>query len=259
VTWQGSDINGALSKAGGDKPDVICYCYDYYLTIETTQKTGANQWSQEFAQCVRHCDNFVRQNSIDTKDVYGILVTPTLHEDTYRSLHSHPSQKYKLVPLEVRVLSEILETSILAFTMKHLEMRLVLNRIRECLNRSSSLANFQQTLEGELNAWQKKVLEIEKNAVVGVRSYEAMRKIDRKHISTGEILQKLERNPTLLKYLKLIENKISLNMIEDSVIQHSLAYRLTSTYEDERLLGPVPFVDFKERKLRLIKAVEEVG
>jgi len=70
VIWQGN-IN-PLSKAPQQKPDAIAYCYNFYLLIESTLKIGANQWSQEFAQSVRHCEEFVKQNRIQQNEVYII-------------------------------------------------------------------------------------------------------------------------------------------------------------------------------------------
>ncbi|MFH1318421.1 MAG: AlwI family type II restriction endonuclease [Candidatus Omnitrophota bacterium] len=256
VTWQGKD--NPISKASQGKQDTTAYCYDFCLIIEATLKTGANQWSKEFAQSIRHCEEFVKVNRIQQNKVYIILVTPELHHDTYRSIHSHPKGEYRFIPIEISTVAKILETSIFAFTMRHLELRQLLNQISECIKTTSSLDDFRDAIDNLLANWQKEVLQTEKSAVIGVKSYEIMRRIDRLHIGVSEISGKLQRHPTINKYLKIISDKLSFDIIEKSLIQQSLAFQLSQTYDGEKLFSPVPFEDFKERELKLIKTVKEI-
>lgn len=91
VVWEGSDIGGVLSKAPQGKPDIIAYCFDFYVTIEATQKSGANQWTGEFAQAVRHCDDFVRGSSIEPCDVHIVLVNQSyieIHTSLFVTIHN---------------------------------------------------------------------------------------------------------------------------------------------------------------------------
>lgn len=261
VTWHGS--SNRISKAPGEMSDAIAYCYGFCFTIEATLRTGANQWAKEFAQSIRHCgdfcSSFCSSTTIQPKDIFALLICTVLHRDTYRSVRSNPRAEYKLIPIEISDLSKILETSILAFTMKHLELRNLLNQISDSIRKTSSLDDFRSAVDSLLTNWQKGVLKVEKSAFVGVKSYEAMRKINRTHIGTSEILQKLERHPTVKKYLKISGDELSCDIIADGLIQQSLAFQLSPTYEGEKLFSPVPFTDFRERGLRLIKTVEEIN
>jgi len=259
VVWAGSDRSGVLSKAPQGKPDIIAYCFDFYVTIEATQKSGANQWTGEFAQAVRHCSDFVRENSVEPSKVYVVLVTPKLHEDTYQSLRHHPPRDSKIVPLETEALVRILETAILAFTMKHLEFRVLFNEIPKCLAGSSSLPDFRSTFEKELRTWQRKVLRRERRTFIGVKAYETMQKIPRAAVAEGEILESLLKHPFVGQYLKIIGEKLYAGDIERILAEESLGCCAGKTIQtDEPLFERVPCVDFKGRGLRLIKAVESV-
>lgn len=257
VTWQGSI--GSVCKAPQQRPDSIARCCNFYLLIEATLKTGANQWSQEFAASIRHCEDFIRESGAHANEVYIVLVTPQLHRDTYRSINRHPRQEYSFIPIETSIIAKILETSLLAFTMRHLELRRLLNQISDYIRTPSPLDAFRNTVDSLLTNWQKDVLKVEKNAFVGVKSYEAMRRINRTHIGASEILKKLQRHPIVNKYLKIIGDKLSFDIIEESLIQQSLASQLSLTYEGEKLFSPVPFADFRERGLRLIRTVEGIN
>jgi hypothetical protein len=257
VIWRGK-VN-PVSKAPGRGPDAIARCYHFCLIIEATRKPGSDQWSREFAQSIRHCKDFCSKEGVQPNNVYVLIVCLNLHEDTYKSIKANPKQEYRLTPIGLIDLAIVLETSILAFTMRHLELRQLLNQITDCIRTSSSLDDFRNAEDNLLKNWQKDVLKVEKNAFLGVKSYEAMRRISRTHIGASEILRRLQRHRTLNKYLKIIGEKLSLDIIEESLIQQSLASQLSPTYDGERLFSPVLFTDFKERELRLIKAVEEVN
>lgn len=256
VVWEGSNRGGVLSRAPQGRPDVIAYCYGFYLIIEATQKTGAKQWTDEFAQAVRHSNNFVRVNSLDPNAVYIVLVTPELHEDTYCSMRHHPPRECKFVPLETDTIISILKTAILAFTMKHLELRTLFNKIPQLLASSSSLEDFRSTLNEELKTWQREVLRHEKRAFIGVKSYEAMQRIPRAVVAVSEILESLWRHPFVGQYLKIIGEELSANEIERILVEESLGYRAGRTIQDEPLFECVPCTDFKGRGLRLIGEVE---
>jgi len=256
LTWQG--IINPISKAPQGKPDAIAYCYKYYLIIEATRRTGANQWIKEFGPSIRHSENFCAQNSIPQKDVFVLMVCTKLFEDTYQSIKNYSREECKLVPIEVSDLVKILQASILAFTIKHLELRRLFHQISKTIRNSSSLIDFSKAVDSSITRWQKDVLKLEKNAFIGVKSYKAMRQIGRIHIGTSEILQKLQKHTIVKQYLNIIGEKISSKTIEDSLVQQSFASRLIPTYEGEEVFEPVPFVDFKGRSLRLIDTVMKI-
>lgn len=256
VTWQGS--TNSISKAPQGRPDAIAYCYNFCLIIEITLKTGAKQWSQEFAQSIRHCEDFCSQNGMQQKDVYILMICPNLHRDTYRSIRNNPRQEYKLIPIKVSDLTKILEASILAFTMRHLELRRLFHEIPNCIKNSSSIKDSSESVDESISKWRANVLKLEKSAFIGVKAYEAMRKIGRAYIGVSEILQKLQKHWVVNQYFNIIGDKISSDIIEDSLVQQSLASRLISTYDGEELFEPIPHADFKGRGLRLIDAVMKI-
>lgn len=220
VVWFGS--TNPLSKSPPNKPDAIGHCCDFHIVVEATRKTGSTQCSQEFAQSIRHCENFCASNNISPQDAYVLVVCTQLHVDTYLSIKSHPKREYRLVPLEVADVAGILQTSILAFTLRHLELRGLFNSICAGIVASSSLADFRRSVNDIMAQWQKDVLRLEKTVFVGVKSYEAMRRIGRQHIGATEILQKLQKHPIVNQYFKLIDDKVGTDAIADALVTHSL-------------------------------------
>ena len=256
VTWQGSISSVTKAPPG---PDGIAYCYGFYLIIEATRRLGANQWALEFSPAVRHCEDFCIRNGLKPSDVCAVLVCTELHKDTYRSIKSHPKSDYRLVPMEVSEVIKILETSILAFTMKHLDVRKILKKISKAVRKTSSLRNFKHRLNTEISNWQKDIFDDEKSAFTGVRSYEVMRKSSRRETALSDILRTLQKHPTVKEYFDILGESLDAELIEDSLRQQSLAYFVGSTYEPEDdLYAPVLQVDFKGRNNRLVKEIMRI-
>jgi len=253
ATWLGSDAGPSAAPPG---PDGVIRAYDFQILTEPTLKEGANQWSQEFAPCIRHGRTYVNQQRLTPTEVYVILVAPKLHVDTFRSIHAQSKSQPNVIPIEVSSLVDILGTSILAFSMRHLELRKLFNQIHNCVRSSNSIRKFCEHSSDAISTWQRHVLRLEKAAFIGVKSYQAMKKIGRNHVGTSEILSRLQTHSYVLQYLKIIGESIQPSYIEESLIQQSLASQVGETQEGEELFCPVPSVDFTGRQQKLIKAVE---
>lgn len=257
VTWLGTIHS--LHKAPPGGADAIARCFGFHCIIEATLTTGATQYQREFAQSIRHCEDYCTQNNVQHDDAFILFVCREISQDTYRSLRSHPQQEYRFVPIEVSDLAKILQTSILAFTMRHLELRGLFVDIHNSLRNSSTRADFRRSIMNHTKQWQKNVLSLEKSVFVGFRSYQAMQTFEsRRHIGVGEILRKLQKHPIIGQYFNIIGDKISTEMIEDSSICHSFACKLASTFDGEVILEPVPGIDFRQRLQRLVHAVERI-
>ena len=256
VTWCGTSTGPSAAPPG---PDAIAGAYGFHILIEPTLKTGSNQWSQEFAACIRHGVSYINQQNLSTADVYVALVPPSLHTDTLLSIRQQPRSPLNIVPIEVSCLIDILCTSILAFSMRHLELRKLFGLIQKCVDLSTSIRKFHEASRDAISRWQKEILSLEKGAFIGVKSYEAMRKIGRNHIGTSEILCRLQRHPYVIQYLKIIGEKIHPMHIERSLIQQSLASQVGKTLEGEELFCPVPSTDFAGRQIKLTTAVERAS
>lgn len=254
LTWQGS-LNPASGAPQG-VPDAIGYCYDFYLVIEATLKTGSKQGTQEFPLCIRHCEDFCSQTGARQKDVYSLLICPDLHTDTYRLVKNN--REHEVIPITVSDLARILETSILAFTIRHIQLRNLFHDISLCVRSSSSLRHFSLSVGNSIADWQRRVLKSEETAFIGLKSYETMIGIGRTHIGMSEILEKLQKHRIVLQYLKIIGDKIRSDIIETSLVQHGLAFQLKPTYDGESLFQPIPPADFEGSRLRLINAVSKI-
>ena len=257
VVWHGND--NPLARSPAQNPDATAYCYGFCVTIEATLKDGANQWTQEFAQSLRHCEDFCNRYHIGSRDAFAVLVCTSLHRDTYQSIRATPRQEYLLIPLSVLDLSRILETSILAFTIKHIELRKLFHQLSDCIRSSTSLPDYQDSVRDSLTRWQKDVLSSEKSVFIGLKSYEAMCKIGRNAIGVSEILQRLQKHPLVGQYLNIIGKKLTVNEIENDLVTQSLAYSAGRTIQHhETLFEPVPYADYKGRGHRLIEAMGRI-
>ena len=86
-----------------------------------------------------------------------------------------------------------------------------------------------------------------------------MKEIWRTHIGVSEILRKLQAHPIVIQYFNIIDSKVSVSDVIESLHQQKLGFRLTPTTDGEEIFEPVPSLDFKARELRLIRAVEEIN
>jgi hypothetical protein len=256
VTWLGSDTGPSAAPPG--RMDAVARAYKFHILIEPTMKTGSRQWSQEFAPCIRHGETYLEEQEVAPTNVYVILVLPSLHIDTLLSIRRHSRSRIRVIPLEVANLLDLLNTSVLAFSMRHLELRRLFNKISECVGSSDSIQSFNECSSDLISRWQEEVLRLEKAVYIGVKSYETMKGIGRKYIGTSEILSKLQKHPFVAQYLKMIGERIRPSYIEESLIQQSFASRVGKTLEGEELFCPVPSVDFRNRQEKLVEAVERV-
>jgi len=103
-------------------------------------------------------------------------------------------------------------------------------------------------------------LQTERITFVGVKSYETIRRIGRRFVSSGEIFQSLRGDPAVEGYVAISGGeRLGSNEIEQGLLQLSLGYPLGKTPQGEALFSPVPLTDFKNREKRLVKLVEEIN
>jgi hypothetical protein len=253
VVWNGNVTNMTKSPNGADG---IAYANDFFILIEASLKRGSGQWRQEFGPFVRHVDEFIKQKRLKAQDVYGVLLTPKLHIDTYRSIRHKP--EFNFIILETSHLIKILETSILACTIRHLELRQLFNKFSEFM-RPQAIGDFLKNLEVGITTWQKDVLATERRCFVGIKSYEVIRKIGRPSVHTSEILKKLQRHPIVNRYVNIIGEKIAPQMISEALLSESLAVVVGKLPNGEEDFYPISIQDFKHRINRIITIVENVN
>jgi len=257
VTWLGRAATG--SKAPGGRPDGLACGHGFWLVIEATRKTGAKQWSQEFARCLEHARDVARSNRVGLEDFLVVLVTQSLHQDTHQSVKSHNvNGRPQIVLLEAQQLADIIETAALAFTLRHLEVRKVLVELLRCTERSSGILQYRQAARATIEEWQTDVLELEKNTVLAIRSYRAMIQEKRQHVGVSEIFRRLTADPVLKWYFGRAEQDFGPGDVAKSLLQESLGAVVGRLMTGEELFSPVPIKDFRSRCRRRISAVEGV-
>ncbi|MFX1521179.1 MAG: hypothetical protein ACFFCD_14800, partial [Promethearchaeota archaeon] len=96
--------------------------------------------------------NLLQSPKINPDDVYILLIVKSLHEDTFISIKSSITSNYNFVPIELSGLVTILETSLLAFSLRHSEVIKLFNKIKK-INRSNSKDDFIVYIENTVIRW----------------------------------------------------------------------------------------------------------
>jgi len=256
LTWLGSAAKLLRAPPGG--PDGIARAHDYYVLIEATQKTGTKQWSQEFGACLDHARTLRQAEQVGARDLMVVLVMTRLHEDTYGAVKPYnESGDVKIVPLEIDGLCRALETAHLAFTIRHLEVRRLFSALLNCVSREDSADSYRASACRATQEWQRAVLELEKTAVVAVRSYRAMIMEGRASVGLSDIFTRLTRDPVIKSYFGRADGDLALRDISHSLLQESLGAVVGKLFNGEELFCPVPLIEFKSRCKRRLQAVEK--
>lgn len=260
VVWFGRDNPISKSPHGSDG---VAYSHNFCIVIEATMKTGTNQWSQEFHRCLQHAKDVANDTGLDEKDVYVAFIVTKIHNNTYNSVRSHNQRGNPKIAVKlVDNLIVALETSYLAYTMKHVELRALMHELISCLSNSQNTSDYEDRSKNCVNNWQKDVLGMEKNTFLAIRSYRAMIKDPAEQLAMSEIYTRLSRDTVIRCYF----NKIFMGGFFDldpyeipkCLEQESLGSIIGKHYTGEPILCPVPFLDFQSRCQRTLKEVERI-
>ena len=145
----------------------------------------------------------------------------------------------------------------MAFTVRHLDLRLLFNDIVRVLRDSTSFNRFRRELTKSISEWQKDVLKKEKTIFFGLKSYEAMKKVGRSIVGTSDILLNLYKDRKFNRYIEIIGGGDLAYYIKEGLLSERLACLITTPVED--CFCKVNKADYSARALRLIKEVEEAN
>lgn len=252
VVWNGSTVN--WSKAPGGLDGIAC-AYEFCMLLEATLKTGKPQWAQECAPCIDRYGSFVAGTGRDKRDCYLLMILTELHDYTYTSIKERAAQGDHFVLLPVAQLATVLETISLAFTTKHLDIRLLWNSLQDCCAKSEHKDDFLNHAVANVTAWQNELLKKEKTTFLGIKSYHAMRRIGNV-AATSEILQQLYGDSIVERYYRTLDATLNPSDIEASLEQEKLGYCAGRILTGEPLYAPVPILDVKGRARLFIKELE---
>lgn len=256
VTWYGEATTHPCRAPSG--PDGIARAHCFSILIEATLKTTEKQWTQEFAQCLRHIADTVKAENLAASDLYAILVTPEVHHSTYNSVRTYnPRSQQKILIVETQDFYTAVKTSQLAFTVRHIEIRKLLLGLLDALGTSHDLADFRSRAREFVQRWQRDVLELEKETVLAVKSYEAMVKNRRNHVGVSEILILLNRSRSLKEYFRRIRGQFGPEDIQSCLLQEGLGAVVGRDPQGgEVIFCPVSLADFEGRCKRRLQAVK---
>lgn len=251
VTWRGT-LQPIQKAPRGE--DARIFAREYAALLEPTLATGTNQWTREFGPCCEHYDHFIDTSSVEPCDSYVVLITPEVHPRTWESIRQI---RFNWILMTVADLATILQTSILAFTVTHSQLRQLFNKLVDCSRRSDSLEEFMTHVNHRVSGWQLSTLNAEKKTFLAVRSYRAMRVIGGTSVGVGQILQRLHRDPVAKQYIKLAGAELRSEALEGSLLENGLGCSAGRTLLGEMVLSPVPLGDFKHREARIMTALQD--
>lgn len=258
VTWLGNARRRSRAPGGG--PDGIAQAHGFLISIEATLKNGSGQWAREFAQALRHARGVSERLALDLSHCYIALVVRALHVDTFSAVRaSNQRSPLKIIPLELSTLAALLETALLAFTTRHVEVACIFDALLDSVSNSHDLPQFRTRSVYEVEEWQKHVLDLEKGTVIGIKSYEAMVGEGLNHVGVSDILLRLNKNQTVNRYFEKIAARIDGALVCSALLQESLGVQVGKIPGGEELFAPVPLDDFRSRCRRRLSAVEAIS
>lgn len=244
-----------LSPSG---PDSVCFAYGFYILIECTLRGNvSNQWRREFVECLNHYDEFVSAGNLDRSEVYLTLIAPEFHRNTYTGFQQKAIEGYNILMLESSTLGRISSMCENVSTLRHLDLRHLVNSVVKKLRESGSLGSFKKDLNRCIADWEVDLLKQEKTVYFGLKSYEAMKKVGRKIVGISDIMLTLERDRKFERYLNKLGGGDLSSLIREGLIRERLARIVETSIED--CFCRVDSIDFKARGLRLIESVESIN
>ena len=246
ITWNG-DITPIAKAPQGI--DTIARCHGFWLIIEPTQRTNATQWTQEFAQAIRHCDEICTQHHKNPQDVLCILAVTSIHLDTYNSVKHRPTRNPKVIPLTTSHLEKILRITLLPYTTTHLEFRGLLNKISESITDSSSLDDFSIRADTQIDEWKKRYLKGEKNAFIAIKLYEKIKNLgDQTTFIISEVYTQLRDDSEVDTYFREMGGMLGADDVEKVLTQLGLAYYHSKNIQsEESIFEKIPPEDIKAK------------
>jgi len=247
ATWRGGGPD--TRNAPGNAADGLIRAAGFFILVEATLREKSDQWAREFAQVVRHAKQETKSLDTDPADVYCVLVAPTVFDDTFESTRSYNERSpHKIIPLELKPLAHAVETSAMALTIRHADVRRLLIRLVECLAACSDVGSWRRQVQGCVSAWRSEVLAQEKTTTIALKSYEAMIRSGQERMAMSEILLFLNRDRTLQAYLKRLRVSVDPKLVEGSLVQESLVAETKKIdLTGDIFFVPIPLTDFCAR------------
>jgi hypothetical protein len=253
VLWNGS--LSPISKAPPG-PDCLIHAYSYNCVVEPTRREGADQWTLEGAPLLRHTTNAIAQFHWNQLSTYSILVATKIAHDTYYNFHTNTGDA-KIVLFEVEHVIGMLETSILAISMRPMElsslMEEALNHLRLCPN----LRSYRTCIANSVSTWRQRILESEKHVFVGLKALKTMKSMKRAPpIGLGELFGKMSQNNWVKHYLGLLEQPLEMRLIFESLSRLGFAYFQPGMHDT--LIYPVMLEELINRASRIHEQIRMV-
>jgi hypothetical protein len=259
VIWYGTvNENSKTFSLSPSGPDSICFAYGFCILIEATLRGNVrDQWRREFVESLKHYDDFIRDNNKEKRDVYLILVAPEFNKDTYAGFQQKAREGYNIVLLESSCIAKIGEISKISFTVGHLDLRILFNKLVKKFRESTSFDKLKIEFSKSISEWGKDVFKNEKPVFFGLKAFEAMKKINRNVVGISEILLKLNRDNQFKSYMKVLGGGDLTSYIKDGLLYVKLACLVETPDEDH--FCRTNSLDFEARGLKLIEKVKGIN
>ena len=250
VIWNGSEKEMEKAREG---QDITVYGHDLVLCVEATRRTGAGQWSKEFAPAIRHCKELCGKGNFEPSKTMILFVCTEVADDTFRSIKSCGNPGYRFVPIRTKDLARVVEIASLTLTLRQMDFMILLDNIREGLQGCESIDDFNTCLDDIIDDWKTEVMKGEMHAFLGVNSYVAMNDIRNAAVAASEIYAVLIQNKEVERYLNLIGCKLDHEKIKNGLILNGFAHFTRIPLSDEYMFRPAHRFDFRDRQMRLLR------
>ena len=177
--------------------------------------------------------------------------------DTYYNFHTNAGGA-KIVLFEVEHVIGMLETSVLAISMRPMELSSLMEEALTHLRLCPNLKSYRSCIANSVSTWRQRILESEKHVFVGLKALRTMKSMKRTPpIGLGELFGKMSQNNWLKHYLGLLEQSLDLQLIAESLSRQGFAYCQPGMHDT--LIYPVMLEELINRVSRIHEQIRMVG
>jgi hypothetical protein len=252
VLWGGTEKPIRCAPSGSC--DCYIYARGFNCILESSLRDGPSQWKNEGQSTIRHLEEVITKNGWDPKRSYGILVVKNIHSDTFNNFEKY-CNRYKIIILDIDNLLIILNTSNFAFTMKNLDVAHLFSKGLDVLDECENAQSYVTDLKMNFSQWRKKVLRDELNIFMAINSFNKMKNEIQPKIYVSQLYEKLNKETSIIKYLKLADVELSYQLIINSIKQNGFGIHKRGFFDDDEIYH-LTFEDCETRFNTIINKIK---
>jgi hypothetical protein len=259
VKWLGKRLK--LSSSGNGTADSMGFFNGYQIVVEFTLETSAHQVSKEFSQSTRHYDQLVDNRTIDKDNSFLILISPEIHQDTFKHFKADNYRCILLNQDHLRAITDkIVRMAEYHIPTSHFRLKELLITTARLLERSTRISEYNSAFEDAVNKWYEENLRDAYLEMIAVNSYSFLKDAynsNRKLVGASEILKALTTIKKLQQFVKEVSKSISADDISSAVTRYHIAKVTELSYEYEPFFTPFNYLDIKFSYISFLNEIAE--